>query len=124
MRWGLSEGTRVEVWRGTQLLGTLSGETLRQLVAQHLSTVALVTAMQTTLAGSDPDVAALPPRLPPRPLPSKDILTREGKGARRQARVGLAGGGDEAQVGGAAGPAGDQPAEPRREARGRRHLSE
>jgi hypothetical protein len=46
MRWSLSEGTRVEVWRGTQLLGILSGETLRQLMAQHLSTVALVTAMQ------------------------------------------------------------------------------
>lgn len=85
MRWGLSEGARVEVWRGTQLLGTLSGETLRQLVAQHLSTVALVTAMQATLAGSgdpEPPPRPLPQRLPP----SKDTLSREAREARAAQR--------------------------------------
>lgn len=85
MRWGLSERARVEVWRGTQLLGTLSGESLRQLVAQHLSTVALVTMMQATLAG---DEAEPPPRvLPARLPPSKDMLTRAGREARRAARA-------------------------------------
>jgi len=86
MRWGLGEGTVVELWRGTQLLGTLTGETIRQLVAQHLSTAALVLRVREALAAPEAERPRAPTTMPPRPIPSKDMLDPRGKAARRHAR--------------------------------------
>lgn len=86
MRWALSEGALVEIWKGTLLLGTLSGETVRQLVAQHLSTAALVTSVREALDAPDSERPRSPARFPPRPLPNKDMLDASQKAARKQAR--------------------------------------
>ena len=36
-RWPLRETDSVEVWRGNELLGSLSGETVRHLIQHHMA---------------------------------------------------------------------------------------
>ena len=37
LRWPLRENDSIEVWRGNELLGSLSGETVRHLIQHHIT---------------------------------------------------------------------------------------
>lgn len=86
VRWPLRDGDTLEVWIRGDLVGVVSGATVRHLLEHHLATATLQAHIQTELA-SDPAVFDLPQR-PLRSLPARTTLpvTSEQREARRQQR--------------------------------------
>jgi hypothetical protein len=91
MHWRLQPSDALEVWRGTILLGTLSGHVLAVLIEQQMAAAEMLGWLKAAPSGTPPPPAsplarppASPPHLPPRhPF---DELARAQRRARRRTR--------------------------------------
>jgi len=84
MRWSVPGGV-FYIWSRTKLLGTLSGESIRQAIAEKLSAAALALRVQGELG--EPEAAVLPPApAEAAPPPRKGTVSPHVKAARRHAR--------------------------------------
>jgi hypothetical protein len=92
-RWRLSEHDRIEVWRGMEQIGTLTGGSLTFLVEHLLLTADMVSWVRgtpTPLAARPPTPALPPARKPLEKAPPKGVpftnQERTTNAARRRAR--------------------------------------
>lgn len=82
MHWRLQSHDHLEIWRGTQHLGTLSGDGLGILIAHQLATAEVVGWLTAALA------APLPParRKPPQVTPPRVAFTSDERAAQKARR--------------------------------------
>lgn len=85
MRWRLADADKVEVWRGTTLVGTLTGRTLNILIEHQLLAAEVHGWVQATIT-SPPELAAAAPRKPPAAAPPRVAFTSDERAAQKARR--------------------------------------
>lgn len=81
-RWPIRDTDIIEVWRGQEHVGSLSGETVRHLIQHHMTGFEVQRAISDELSGRRPFVYVTPLRRPLAAVP----FTREARAALRARR--------------------------------------